>query len=194
MLNKIVKLIGLGAIVGLNGLSAWGNRIDVFYENGPTLVAEGIDGIELPQELSDPNHDLWYEYDPYVKFVGIRLNLPEELKKACEDKYWSIGYENLLQELEQIFITEKTFCAWCDSAKIFDNNKLLNLKKYAYIFKIANEKNYFISGNFCLQIKLNHLLKRILIQNKLCLILDPDCPIEKYLQDLGCTIQTYFTN
>ena len=62
MLNKIAKLIGFGVIIGLNGLNAWGNRIDVFYEEGPTLVAEGIDGVELPQELSDPSHALWDEY------------------------------------------------------------------------------------------------------------------------------------
>ena len=88
MLNKITNVIGIGVIIGLSELCALGNRIDVFYEEGPTLVAEGIDGVELPQELSDPSHDLWDEYDPYVKFVGIKLNLPEELIADCEDNYW----------------------------------------------------------------------------------------------------------
>ena len=58
MLKIIIKVIGVGVVLGLNGLCAWGNRIDVFYEGDPTLVAEGIDGIELPEELSDPSHEL----------------------------------------------------------------------------------------------------------------------------------------
>ena len=60
-------------------------------------MAEGIDGVELPAELSDPSHDLWDEYDPYVKFVGIRLNLPQELIADCEDKYWKIHDDALIQ-------------------------------------------------------------------------------------------------
>ena len=106
MLNTITKLIGLGLMIGLNKLNTCANRIDVFYEGGPTLVAEGIDGVELPQELSDPNHELWDEYDPYVKFVGIRLNLPQELIADCECDYWKIHDEALIQELEEVVSTE----------------------------------------------------------------------------------------
>ena len=194
MLSKITKLIGFGVIIGLSGLCAYGNRIDVFYEGGPTLVAEGIDDVELPAELSDPSHDLWDEYDPYVKFVGIRLNLPQELIADCEDKYWKIHDDALIQELEEIVSTEENFHAWCDKQKNVDCLGRHLCSEYAYIFKTANEKNYFISGDFCLRTKLNYLLKSIFIRNWICLILEPDNPIEKYLQDLGCTMQVYFMN
>ena len=69
MLSKITKLIGFGVIIGLSGLCAYGNRIDVFYEGGPTLVAEGIDGVELPQELSDWTHELWNQYDDKFEYI-----------------------------------------------------------------------------------------------------------------------------
>ena len=143
MLSKITKLIGFGVIIGVNGLCVWGNRIDVFYEGGPTLVAEGIDGVELPQELSDPNHELWDEYDPYVKFVGIRLNLPQELIADCECDYWKIHDEALIQELEEVVSTEENFHAWCDKQESIDekNSKEIQYQLHldAYILNLLQK-------------------------------------------------------
>ena len=190
MLNKITKLICTGVIVGLNGLCALGNRIDVFHEGGPTLVAEGIDGVELPTELSDPNHDLWDKYDPYVKFVGIRLNLPQELIADCEDKYWKIHDDALIQELEEIVSTEENFHNWCDKQENFDEKNsreiqyLLHL--YAYTLKKANEKHYLITKDFCKQVDLEEIVYGIHLKGAtLCLYgLAPKTPAGYYIRDL----------
>ena len=87
MLNTITKMIGLGVLIGLSKLNTCANRIDVFYEGGPTLVAEGIDGVELPQELSDWTHKLWNQYDDKFEYIGIKFNFPEEIIQICEDEY-----------------------------------------------------------------------------------------------------------
>ena len=195
MLNKIVKLIGLGVIIGLNGLSACGNRIDVFYEGEPTLVAEGIDGVELPAELSDPNHDLWYEYDPYVRFIGIRLNLPEGLVQDCESEYWKIYDEILIQELEEIVASEENFHAWCDKQKEIRYPNHNTGCIHAYILKKANEKNYLIPKGFCKHVGLSNILYSIRKKNYLCCsCVDPNSPKEKYLIWLSMTIKDYFFN
>ena len=158
-LNTITKLIGVGVIIGLNGLNALGNRINIFYEGGPTLVAEGIDGVELPQELSDPSHDLWDEYDPYVKFVGIKLNLPEELIADCEDNYWRDYNKDLFQKLKEILTTEDKFHAWCDKQEKKYSYGMHHI--YAYILKKVNEKNYLISLDFCEQVALGGIIECI---------------------------------
>ena len=182
MLNTITKIIGLGILIGLNKLNTCANRIDVFYEGGPTLVAEGIDGVELPAELSDPSHDLWDEYDPYVKFVGIRLNLPQELIQDCENEYWKIYDEVLIQELEEIVSTEEKFHGWCDKQEIIDHSDYFLRRKYAYILKKVNANNYFISGIFCKRVKLNNMLYNIRRRNYLCCsCIDPNNPRENYL-------------
>ncbi|MFQ6723442.1 MAG: hypothetical protein ACLRFH_03505 [Opitutales bacterium] len=170
MLSKITKLIGFGVIIGLSGLCALGNRIDVFYEGGPTLVAEGIDGVELPAELSDPSHDLWDEYDPYVKFVGIRLNLPQELIADCEYKRWAIHDKNRIYELEKVILTEENFHTWCNNQKNFNNIGYFfykSMSSYAYILKIANEKNYLIPWDFCRKIRLGSILKSIQMKDSI---------------------------
>ena len=182
MLSKITKLVCAGAIIGVNGLCAWGNRIDVFYEGGPTLVAEGIDGVELPTELSDPSHDLWDEYDPYVKFVGIRLNLPQELIADCEDKYWKIHDDALIQELEEIVSTEEKFHDWCDKQERITYTDCFLCKLYSFILPTINKKNYFISSDFCKRVKLNGILTGIRRKNIICCsFLDHNGPKEIYL-------------
>ena len=193
MLSKITKLVCAGVIIWLNGLCVWGNRIDVFYEGGPTLVAEGIDGVELPTELSDPSHDLWDEYDPYVKFVGIRLNLPQELIADCEDKYWKIHDDALIQELEEIVSTEENFHNWCNKQKIIYHSDYFLRRKYAYILKKVNANNYFISSDFCKQIELDRTLYSICRKNYICFhFLYHNSPQEQYLSYLKWEIKDYF--
>ena len=190
MLNKITKLVCAGVIIGLSGLCALGNRIDVFYEGGPTLVAEGIDGVELPAELSDPSHDLWDEYDPYVKFVGIRLNLPQELIADCEDNCWQAYNKDLFQKLEEMLTSEDKFHDWCNQQKApKDNQKRRLCHIYAYVLKVTNQKNYFISGDFCKKITLNDVLYNIRKKNIICCsFLDPNGPREIYLDYLDWAI------
>ena len=42
-------------------------------------MAEGINGVELPEELSGLSHDLQEEYGNKLEFIGAKHNLPEEL-------------------------------------------------------------------------------------------------------------------
>ena len=159
MLNKITKVIGVGVIIGLNGLNAFGNRIDVIREDYPIYVVEGKDGIELPEALSDANNgELWYEYEPLVEFVGIRLNFPEEIIQKCEDERWKIRDENKIRELEEIVSTEEKFHTWCDKQEevLYHNKDLICV--YAFILKEVNEKNYLISLDFCSKMKLGAII------------------------------------
>ena len=50
--------------------------------------------------------------DPYVKFVGIKLNLPKKLIANCKSEYWKIYDDALIQELEEIVSMEETFHNW----------------------------------------------------------------------------------
>ncbi len=186
MFNKITKLIEFGAIIWLNGLCVCGNRIDVFYEGGPTLVAEGIDGVELPTELSDPSHELWYEYGSKLEFIGIRLNFPEELIQDCEDKYWKIHDDALIQELEEIVSTEENFHNWCNKQEKIDYPDHNTRCIHAYILKKANEKNYLLSKDFCNRINLEPRISRIHLKGAtLCLYgLAPKTPAGYYIRDL----------
>ena len=185
-MNTITKLIGFGVIIGLNGLNAWGNRIDVFYEEGPTLVAEGIDGVELPEELSDPSHELWDEYGSKLEFVGLRLNFPQELIDDCESEYWKIYDDSLIQELEEIVSTEENFHNWCNQQeKIrYPNHNMRCIN--AYILKKASEKNYLIMKDFCKRINLESRMIRIHLKGAtLCLYgLPAKTPAEYYLGNL----------
>ena len=188
MLNKIVKLIGIGVIIGLNGLKTWGNRIDVIREDYPIYVVEGKDGIELPEELSDANNsELWYEYDPLVDFVGIRLNFPEEIIERCEDKYWEIRDKNKIQELEEVVSTEENFYIWCDKQEEipYPNNDLICT--YAFVLKKVNEKNYLIPWNFASRIKLGEFLEAIYDKGFIhCMRgLYPNNPTGRYLRNFG---------
>ena len=162
MLSKITKSIGFGVIIELSELCALGNRIDVFYEGGPTLVAEGIGGVELPAELSDLKSELWHwnKYGSRFQFIGLRLNFPKEIIQDCEDKFCKIIDETLLQALEEIVSTQNKFHAWCKKQKSSEETQH-TLHLYAYLLKKVNEKKYFIPKEFCKRIDLGSKLNRI---------------------------------
>ncbi len=191
MLNKLVKIIEIAAIIGLNGLDIWGNRIDVFYKDGPTIVIEGIDGVELPEELSDPYHDLWSKYGNKIEFVGIKLNLPQELIQDCKCEYWKIQDEYLESRLQKAVSTEKKFHNWCE-IQTFPNNDPIKWKKllykYAIILKVVNEKNYFIFWDFCKKIKLDRILidihRREKVGGTFSGFVENNNPVEQYLCSL----------
>ena len=182
MLSKITKSIGFGVIIGLNGLCSYGNRIDVFYEGGPTLVAEGIDGVELPQELSDWTHELWNEYDDKFEYIGIKFNFPEGIIQICEDEYWKIYNEEEKQELEKLIHTEETFHDWCSKQERIDYPDHYFYCRYAYLFKIANKKNYTIPWDFCKKIELGLILDTIHLKGAIRCMPDYTTPIGKYIR------------
>ena len=190
MLNKIVKLIGIGVIIGLNGLKTWGNRIDVSYEGGPTLVVESIDDIELPQELSDCTHELWNEYDDKFEYIGIKLNFPEGIIQICEDKHWQIHDENKIHELEEIVSTEENFHTWCNKQERIDYPDRYFYCRYAYLFKIVNKKNYIIPWDFCRRMKLGLILLGIYHKGTTACMSDlfPETQDGKYLSSLKYNI------
>lgn len=187
MLSKITKLVCSGAIIGLRGLCALGNRIDVIREDYPIYVVEGKDGIELPEALSDPNNsELWYEYDPLVEFVGIRLNFPEEIIQRCEDECWRIRDENKIRELEEIVSTEENFRIWCDKQeKQYGSWNLHSI--YAYILKRINEKNYFIDWDFCSRVIVGSVIESIYYKGATACMsgLYPHTPGGRYLKNFG---------
>ena len=154
MLNKITKLIGLVVIIGVNGLCVWGSDdYEIWDGNGP-MPTENVlieynsnGGIEKIIIFKDNPYapELAYEEDeskPSYGRIGLNLNLPEELIKDCEDKYWKINDEELKQELETVIATEENFHAWCDKQKKVDYPDHFLRCKYAYIIKKANEKDY----------------------------------------------------
>ena len=197
MLKKITKLIGFGVIIGLSGLCAWGNRIDVFYEGGPTLVVEGIDGVELPAELFCSNDSiLWKKYYFSVAYIGLRLNLPEELVQKCGDNYWKIYDEQVKQSLEKASATEESFHAWCDQQKEIDNENHIALRNFyricAYMLKIANEKNYLVPGDFCKRIEIHNVLDSIYLKGAVRCMPDYTTPLGKYIKRLGGNIRSCF--
>ena len=186
MLNKITKLICTGVIVGLNGFCVWGNRIDVIREDYPIYVVEGKNGIELPEALSDPNNsELWYEYDPLVEFVGIRLNFPEEIIQRCEDECWKIRDENKIRELEEIVSTEENFHIWCNKQEAKYPYGIH--RTYAYILKKANEKNYLILWDFCSKMDIGAIIATIYYKGAThCMKgLYPNTLGGKYLKNFG---------
>ena len=165
MLNKIVKLIGIGVIIGLNGF----------------MLAD-----EEPEFVEDEDGNL----------LGIRLHLPQELIQDCEDKYWEIHDKALRQKLEDIVLTEKNFHIWCNQQEIFNDCNPIkfrdSIKKFAYIIKRANQKGYYVPGNFCRQIKLKKIFVAISMKNLLCRFPDPNNPTEQYLRKLECLIEYNF--
>ena len=129
MLNTITKLIWLGIIIGLSEFCAWGSDdYEIWDGNGPmpteNVLIEydntgGIKKVIIFKESSNAPK-LAYEEDetkPSFGRIGLKLNLPEELIKDCEDKYWKINDEELKQELEAVVSTEQKFLAWCDKQK-----------------------------------------------------------------------------
>ena len=186
MLNKITKLVCAGAIIGVNGLCAWGNRIDVKQKDGPIQVIEGIDDIELPEGLSNPNNDdLWDEYDSYVDYIGIKLNFPEEIIQRCEDECWRIRDENKIRELEEIVSTEENFHIWCNKQEAKYPYGIHRI--YAYILKKANEKNYLILWDFCSKMDIGAIIATIYYKGAThCMKgLYPHTPGGKYLKNFG---------
>ena len=187
MLNKITKLIGLGVIIGVSGLCVWGNRIEVKPKDGPIQVIEGIDDIELPEGLSNPNNDdLWDEYDSYVDYIGIKLDFPEEMIQRCEDECWRIRDENKIRELEEIVSTEENFRIWCDKQeKQYGSWNLHSI--YAYILKRINEKNYFIDWDFCSRVIVGSVIESIYYKGATACMsgLYPHTPGGRYLKNFG---------
>ena len=162
MLNKIVKLIGLGVIIGLNGF----------------MLAD-----EWPEFVEDENGNL----------LGIRLHLPQELISDCEYKRWQ--FTNLEKKLilEEQFSTEEKFYEWCIHQECFKNCDIFIGRMYALMFKIANEKNYLIPGDFCKRVNLGSIL--IYIHRRGAIdwnhAMDNNST-EIYLDTLKSVIESYF--
>ena len=188
MLSKITKLIGFGVIIGVNGLCVWGNRIDVIRENLCTII---IEGINLPSELRNAKHPLWNEYSDKIDYVGLKLELPEELIKACKDKHWIIYDKDEQKKLKEIISTEENFHIWCDAQK--NQYNLRNLyQTYAYILRKASKKHYFIPSNFCKRADLYNTLVKIYYKDAtLCMFILPETPMGAYLGDLKIQIDWF---
>ena len=205
MLNKIVKLIGSIVIVALGGSNALGNtrgnRIEVtYYEIGPKLVAEGLGYAHLPEELKDPNHELWHwtKYGCRYEYIGLKLNFPEELIQACESICWKIHDEKLIQELEEAMSTEGKFYNWCMEQRDFDQKTpeevQYKLSIYAYILKRINEKNFLLSKEFCRRVNITPKLSRIYLKENTSHFLkaEPQTEAEYYLKHFGILVQTMY--
>lgn len=210
MLNKLIKIIEITAIIGLNGLDVWGSDdYEIWDGTGPMPtenvlikynLSEGIKRVTVFKHTNDPIPELAREEDqtkPSYGRIGLRLNFPEELIQDCEDKHWKIYDENLKQKLEAIVASEKSFHAWCDEQENTEYNmlKTRNLCRIcAYTLKIANEKNYLIPGDFCKRVELNLILRTIHEKGAIyCMSgLYNNTPVGKYLKNLESLIEYNF--
>ena len=166
MLNKIVKLIGIGVIIGLNGLSAWGSDDYEIWDSLEAMQNKNTDFIakecllfecrecyQFAKIESIENATTGYLVRIHNKdnnLIGFYLNLPPEIIKACKRKRWAIYNEDLLQKLQEIVSSEENFHVWCfqQSKTAYANHDLLCC--YAYILPIANQNNYFVPAQLYL--------------------------------------------
>ena len=206
MLSKITKLIGLVVIIGVNGLCVWGSDdYEIWDGNGP-MPTENVlieynsnGGIEKVIIFKDNPYapELAYEEDeskPSYGRIGLKLNLPEELIRDCEDAKWKINDEALKQELETVVATEQSFLAWCDEQEKVDYPSYCLRRKYACIIKKANEKDYLVPGDFCKRVDLGLTLRDIHEKGvTYCMNgLYDHTPVGKYLKTLETVIEYEF--
>ena len=165
MLSKTVKIIGLLVIIEISKFNSYGNQIDVFFENSPTLVAEGLGGIFLPKELTDPKSELWHcnKYGSRFQFIGLRLNFPKAIIQACKDMHWEIKDKTLISKLESVVSSQENFTIWCRKQKNFTEIQGL-IHIYAYILEKINQKNYLIPKDFCRRIDLSAKIRYIYLK------------------------------
>ena len=207
MLNKIIKIVGIGTIIGLKGVNTWGDY-EIWDGQGPMptenvlIEYDSKGGIKKVIIFKDDPYAPKYvcvedETDPHYGFIGLRLNFPEELIQDCEAMIWRIQDETWIQELEEIVSSEENFHAWCDKQEFFDNsgrNFFFSAKTYAYILKKVNEKNYLVSGDFCKRVGLSLVLRSIHQKGyTYCMSgLDGDTPVGGYLINLRAVIEYDF--
>ena len=69
--------------------------------------------------------------------IGIKLNLPQELIKDCEDKFWILRDVTTKTELDNILRSQESFAEWSKAQTKIDNRNPVKLRnflcKYAYI-------------------------------------------------------------
>lgn len=207
MLNKLIKIIEIAAIIGLNGLDVWGSDdYEIWDGTGPmpteNVLIEynpsgGIKRVIVFKNTNDPIPELVYEEDEtkenYGETIGLRLNFPEELIQDCEYKRWKIRDEILLQELDEIVATEENFHNWCNEQEQKKSSYSgFDLRcQYAYILKKVNEKNYLVPGDFCKQVNLGSKLRSIHEKGvTYCMSgLYNDTPVGRYIGSLESIIE-----
>ncbi len=151
---------------------------------GLNLSFNALAGNE-PEIIEDENGDP----------IGIKLNLPEELIKDCENKFWTLKDETTKTELDNILSSQENFDEWCQKQTEIDNRnpvKLRNLLcKYAYILRGANEKSYTLEGVFCKRVELGKILGGIHLKGA-----TPCCcyytEAELYVKELKLTLLDCF--
>ena len=128
--------------------------------------------------------------------IGIKLNLPQELIKDCEDKFWKLRDETTKTELDNILRSQESFDEWSKAQTKIDNRNPVKLRnflcKYAYILRVANKKAYTLEGIFCKRIKLGNVLGSIHLKGA-----TPCCccyytESEKYISCLKCIFEYGF--
>ena len=197
MLNKIVKIVGIGTIIGLRGLNAFGSDdYEIWDGQGPMPTEDVlIEKNSQEDDSEDDGMDLIYEEGSNRVRLGLRLNLCKQLIEDCEDSYWAIHDEAIIQELNEIVSTEKNFHNWCDQQDDWFNYQdyhmfyscFLEACKYIYILKKVNEKNYLIPIDFC---------KRVNIAQKLRLAVHNDHlynpNIKRFLKSFECRLEVAY--
>lgn len=161
MLNKLVKIIEVGIIVGLHSISLANKEPEFVEDEGGNLI-------------------------------GIKLHLPEEIIRDCEDKHWQFTNLQKKSVLEKNFSTEEKFHKWCSEQEYLKNHDCISCRIYALMFKIVNKENYLIPGDFCKRVKLGNIL--IYIHRRGAIdwnCIDNNNPAEIYLDTLDTVIESY---
>ncbi len=128
--------------------------------------------------------------------IGIKLHLPEELIKDCQNSFWSLNDVSIKDDLDDILRSPESFDEWCQKQTEIDNSNPVKLRallrKYAYLLLGANEKNYKVDGGFCKKVKLDRILGSIHLKGATPCCCCNRSKAKDYISCLECIIEYGF--
>lgn len=127
--------------------------------------------------------------------IGIRLHLPEELIKDCQNSFWSLNDVSIKDNLDTILDSQDSFEVWCQQQTEIDNSNPVKLRallrEYAYLLLRANQKNYKFDGSFCKKVELDRILRSINLKGATPCCCCNRTVSEKYIESIYWIIQDF---